>query len=596
MDTSFGSKRIDRVDLACVRCRSRHVRCDATQPACNRCKRDGKECDYKKSRRGGLNKAALAQRRLRLEQQSEHIQQSQGNQSINHEHRCQDSTLCVSNSDALPSEIQPGSPDFDAIYITQSQPTHISQPSLVSFQVSKDRLIELCYENFWPSFPVTLPLHYLQARRLNQNHGMEVLLIVLEWIGSIYAAWTSSEAYYEASLRAIDAPTLLRTPFNVQALMLFAIAQHHSDFKQQSRKTLDLAITIALELRMNERGFAQAYGESYPVLEESWRRTYYFLQIIDQHFSVVINSPVYALAKVPGTVDLPCDDEYYEIGQIPPTKTWREYENREFAEIEVVYSSITYMYDLSRIIAYVMNLFVETGTLSDSLIQVCDTKIAVWQGLLPSCKKDPLRGNGQVDEVMFMAHLSSAIVLVMTHRLFSSLAYSAEELSTHAFICLAPLATPPKMGRNAHTARALKALEISTRLFAIPCTLERHNVFAMSISARLATAQISACNNLLDDHAQSMARDRIRLNIGFLKAMGSIWPLGKKMVKEVQHVARSTLINLQNTMTAMDTDLTDEMELLCDEVIWPIDPSAEIDIFSGLVIPTSWNSTNLGDL
>lgn len=181
----------------------------------------------------------------------------------------------------------------------------------------------------------------------------------------------------------------------------------------------------------------------------------------------------------------------------------------------------------------------------------------------------------------------------MTHRLLSSLTFSVEEMSTKSFLCLALLTTPPTSGRNAHTARVIKALEMQTRLLAIPCAVEKHNVFVMCMAARLATAQISACNNLLDGHAQSIARDRIRLSIGFLKAMGSIWPLGKKMAKELQYVARSTLIGVQNTV-AVDSGPRAEIELPRDDLVWPIHPSSTVDIYSGIVIPTTWDATNFG--
>jgi hypothetical protein len=42
-----------RATLTCIQSRSRKVRCDATLPKCNRCRADGKVCDFQKSRRGG---------------------------------------------------------------------------------------------------------------------------------------------------------------------------------------------------------------------------------------------------------------------------------------------------------------------------------------------------------------------------------------------------------------------------------------------------------------------------------------------------------------------------------------------------------------
>lgn len=51
--TSFLQQSVRRVALACVQCRSRKVRCDATLPSCNRCLADMKSCKYQQSRRGG---------------------------------------------------------------------------------------------------------------------------------------------------------------------------------------------------------------------------------------------------------------------------------------------------------------------------------------------------------------------------------------------------------------------------------------------------------------------------------------------------------------------------------------------------------------
>lgn len=40
------------ISLACTECRSRHLKCDAGVPSCNRCQVERKECSYIKSRRG----------------------------------------------------------------------------------------------------------------------------------------------------------------------------------------------------------------------------------------------------------------------------------------------------------------------------------------------------------------------------------------------------------------------------------------------------------------------------------------------------------------------------------------------------------------
>lgn len=40
------------------------------------------------------------------------------------------------------------------------------------------------------------------------------------------------------------------------------------------------------------------------------------------------------------------------IQKIPPVATWAEYQVREFAEVEVVYSSLTYLYDALMVVKF----------------------------------------------------------------------------------------------------------------------------------------------------------------------------------------------------------------------------------------------------
>ena len=176
------------------------------------------------------------------------------------------------------------------------------------------------------------------------------------------------------------------------------------------------------------------------------------------------------------------------------------------------------------------------------------------------------------------------------HRPFSSLVYNDDELKLSATTFTAPANTA---GRILHTARALKVAEIQTKLLAIPCTIEKHSVFSMAISGQIATAQVAACN-LLEDHALSIARDRVRLSIGFLSAMGSIWPVGKAMAKDVRAVARSVL-SVPSNMPSVQQESADEIEIPRYELIWPVNPSEHVDIYSGLVLPMDWEQVTIGD-
>lgn len=173
-----------------------------------------------------------------------------------------------------------------------------------------------------------------------------------------------------------------------------------------------------------------------------------------------------------------------------------------------------------------------------------------------------------------------------THRPFSSLTYSLEELATETFVSPVPFVDPMKQGRSSHTARALKATEQSTKLLAIPCSMEQHNLFTLCIIASLTTAQVAACNILLEDRALSIARDRVRLGIGALNTLGNLWPLAKKMAKEVRHVARRSLVGPQSNIS-VEPDPALEIEIPRDDLLWPISgPLTQVNIYNGLELPS----------
>lgn len=108
------------------------------------------------------------------------------------------------------------------------------------------------------------------------------------------------------------------------------------------------------------------------------------------------------------------------------------------------------------------------------------------------------------------------------------------------------------------------------------------------IVAAIATAQIAACK-LVDDHALSIARDRVRLSIGYLNAIGQFWTTSATMAKEVRFVARSALTEVPGSI-ASNPNTTAEVEIPRYELVWPVDPSAQIDIYAGITIPMDMNA------
>lgn len=83
-----------------------------------------------------------------------------------------------------------------------------------------------------------------------------------------------------------------------------------------------------------------------------------------------------------------------------------EYNERDFAENEVSFSSFTYLIDVVRIMGSVMAIVGNGGHFSESLVDDADGAMVNWELHLPENKKDVLRGDGETDELMFYAHMA----------------------------------------------------------------------------------------------------------------------------------------------------------------------------------------------
>jgi hypothetical protein len=186
---------------------------------------------------------------------------------------------------------------------------------------------------------------------------------------------------------------------------------------------LDRAINIALEIGMHLQSFAVANGNGDAVLEESWRRTYWGMFVVEATIEAIRRTYNFKLWHIHADVDLPCEELEYrnEVGTmylffectlltqpktIPRSHTLAEYHERDLAEDEISYSSFTYLIDIANILGSLMARSVTSDEITDSIIDDADGSLVNWRFHLPEDKKDILRDNGEIDEPLFQAHLN----------------------------------------------------------------------------------------------------------------------------------------------------------------------------------------------
>lgn len=319
-----------RISLACIQCRSSHLRCDAATPVCSRCSANGKECVYQKSRRGG--------RRLRKTVSSHDNNRSSGGsacqqshvQTLAMSHRRRDLTDS-SGSTANSLDRSPGvsnlssaasahTMDLNSISIERGS-SDAQEVALLLGEAPESQVVEemldFYYKFFHAAHPCALPRSFLQ-RRLEENPlGLKPVQLVMQYIGSLYTSSSSSASYEALVLEALATDRHEAgqpAAFQVQALLLYCIAVYWCDDIDRALKLLDRAISEAVRIGMNLQQFATKNGSGDPVVEESLRRTWWLVYTIDAHVAGSTHTYPYRTNEVPMSVDLPCEETQYESG------------------------------------------------------------------------------------------------------------------------------------------------------------------------------------------------------------------------------------------------------------------------------------------
>ncbi|GAD96579.1 hypothetical protein NECHADRAFT_51686 [Paecilomyces variotii No. 5] len=148
--------------------------------------------------------------------------------------------------------------------------------------------------------------------------------------------------------------------------------------------------------------------------------------------------------------------------------------------------------------------------------------------------------SGEIDELMFQAHLFVHIVTISLHRSLSDLKFNAVEDISSCSREPPPDTLAPEL-INVHTARVLRSTETQIRLLVLPVREFHHTPFITCMVSGGALAPLSACKFMLKGEDLAITRNQIRMTIGRLKTLGDIWPITARNVWEIQMIARQVL-------------------------------------------------------
>ena len=226
----------------------------------------------------------------------------------------------------------------------------------------------------------------------------------MEFVGACYDPAVNRTEYADLVSQRLFLTSPPRDGFSVQAMLLAGIALHGNNEKERALDTVRRAATLALEIGMNLPSFATANGNGDVVLEESWRRTFWEVFIVERVLAAEIHNPESILITLtPVEVPLPCEEAEYLSGTVYRRRTLEDYDNRAFLGENIVFSSYAYRIDAARILANALPL-AYTPYPDDAYIQKIDYELAQWCLYLPSEKRKVISSDGVCDEVLFHAH------------------------------------------------------------------------------------------------------------------------------------------------------------------------------------------------
>ena len=177
-----------------------------------------------------------------------------------------------------------------------------------------EKLVTRYYELFHDAHPFLLPRRQLCNRLQKDPESLQHLFPVMELIGAIFMPEIARDPFQQRAYNILNQSNLPLNGFTVQALVLLSLALHCSDEYKLSEQFLEKAIDIALSINMHRQSFAVDNGEDDRSLEESWRRTWWTLFLLDGLFAAINHYPNHRLQGIEEEVDLPCEDWEYEKG------------------------------------------------------------------------------------------------------------------------------------------------------------------------------------------------------------------------------------------------------------------------------------------
>lgn len=557
--------------LACTECRKQHLKCDAKKPACSRCLQGALLCHYQPSRRGGRRKPRHETAAIRDGDGSRGRADATASTSV-----VDDSAVGLSS----PTEREPlvssanipetaaatsGSSDTPAVrmYDQLSMSEQLLWPVLRDDSASAttttttttrhhprwpstddDRHLRMFYENFHTAHPILVPSCAYADRAYPP-----FLHLVVCFVGSHYVPASPCQQLKDkvAAELAVDPD---RSSCMVQARLLFALVLYARGELGEAQDAFAASADLALKLGMNRAEFASSAHPERSLEAESLRRTWWELYVTDILMAVPLRTMAFRCSAVSPEVPLPCEEAVYGCGgDVPEPRRILDFRRRVFAAEDVVFSSYSYRIEAATILCRVLVLNRLRDYHRDHL-QAVENALVSWSNHLPPRKTDIVDSYGNIDEMMFQAHLIVAHAGMLLHLPRSNLpSLLARPDDDDPFWPRLPGDASSTFSRSIHSIKATEASRRVSDSISVCPNVQKHTPFVVPALVLCAVIQLAVSTShseeCFDHHC-----NRVTLVLGCLKTMKRTWSLADSAYHRVRLCAKEALSGPMDKWTA----------------------------------------------
>lgn len=389
------------------------------------------------------------------------------------------------------------------------------------------------YENFHTAHPILVP-SCMYSERAYPHY----LQLVVNFVGSHYVP-SSPCQQLKAKVVAELAVDQDQSPCMVQAWLIYAIVLYARGELNEAQEALTTSSDLGLKLGMNRADFASSSHPERSIEAESLRRTWWELYVTDILMAIPLRTISFRCSTVPPEVPLPCEEAVYSNGgDIPEPRRILDFKRRVFAAEDVVFSSFSYRIEAITILCRVLVLNRLRDYHRDHL-QAIENALVSWNNHLPVRKLDIVDSYGNIDEIMFQAHLIIAYASMLLHlprSNFQSLLSQPDD----PFWPRAPTHASSTFTRSIHSIKATEASRRVSDSISVCPNIQKHTPFIIPalvlcgmIQLAISTSHSEEC---FDHHC-----NRVTLVLGCLKTMKRTWTLADSAYHRVRLCASDTL-------------------------------------------------------